>query len=102
MLCSHWIVAYGLMMPISLIAAESPKQMAARHQCLGCHAVDEVRAGPAFQQIAERYAERQNVIDYLLKEVKTGSVGKWGATPMPPEPGTESDLKQILLWVMQH
>jgi len=82
-------------------AAENAKQLAVRHQCFGCHAVGEARAGPAFQQVAERYGMRQDALAYLLTEVKNGSVGKWGETPMPPEAVPDAELKQILQWVIQ-
>ena len=38
---------------------------------------------------------------YLVKEMKDGSVGKWGSTPMPPETVPETELKSILQWVME-
>lgn len=96
-----WAALPGLFISFHSHAGESPKQLAARHQCLGCHAVDEFRAGPAFQQISERYAARKDASIYLFNEVKTGSVGKWGTTPMPPEIVPDSELKKILDWVMQ-
>jgi cytochrome c551/c552 len=83
-----------------LQAAETPGQLAARHQCLGCHAVDEDRAGPAFQRVADRYATTEGALPQLLKVVKAGSVGRWGSTPMPPEAVPEPDLRRILEWVL--
>ena len=53
-------------------ADETPKQLAARYLCLGCHAVAETQVGPSFMDVAERDGKR-----------KDGSVGKWGSTPMP-------------------
>ena len=96
-----WAALPALLISFSPLAAETPKQLAARHLCFGCHAVDEVRAGPSYQQVAERYATRPDAVTYLLGEVKKGSVGKWGSTPMPPEIAPDPDLKQILEWVMQ-
>ena len=82
-------------------AAETPKQLATRHLCFGCHAVAEFRVGPSFQDVAERYGKRKDALAYLSKEVKNGSVNKWGTTPMPPEPVSEAELKNILQWVME-
>jgi cytochrome c len=87
--------------PGPLQAAETPKQLAARHQCMGCHAVDEARAGPAFQSVAERYAQTEAALSQLLEVVKAGSVGRWGSTPMPPEAVPDAELKRILEWVLQ-
>ncbi|MEI7611606.1 MAG: c-type cytochrome [Betaproteobacteria bacterium] len=96
-----WAMLPGLLMPLLSHAGETPKQLAARHQCFGCHAVNEFRVGPAFQQVAERYGVRKDAITYLFNEVKAGSVGKWGSTPMPPETVPDPELKNILVWVMQ-
>ncbi|MEI7432586.1 MAG: c-type cytochrome [Betaproteobacteria bacterium] len=96
-----WAALPCLLISFSPLAAETPKQLAARHLCFGCHAVDEVRAGPSYQQVAERYATRPDAVTYLLGEVRKGSVGKWGSTPMPPEIAPDPDLKQIIEWVMQ-
>jgi cytochrome c len=91
----------GLLLSFPLQAAETPKQLAARHQCFGCHAVDEDRAGPAFQHVADRYAQTDGALLHLLKVVKAGSVGTWGSTPMPPESVPDAELTRILEWVMQ-
>ena len=101
MLRTLWVSMPCLLISFLSHAAETPRQLAARHQCFGCHAIDEVRAGPGFQDVAERYATRTDAVVYLLKEVKEGSVGKWGTTPMPPEVLPDSDLKQIIEWIMQ-
>jgi cytochrome c551/c552 len=96
-----WAALPGLLISLSPLAAETPKQLAARHLCFGCHALDEVRAGPSFQQVAERYATRPDAVSYLLEEVRKGSSGKWGSTPMPPDLAPDQDLKPIIEWVMQ-
>lgn len=82
-------------------AAETPKQLATRHLCFGCHAVAEFRVGPSFMDVAERYGKRKDGVAYLLKEMKDGSVGKWGRTPMPPETVPDVELKSILHWVLE-
>lgn len=82
-------------------AAETAKQLATRHLCFGCHAVAETRVGPSFQDVAALYGKRKDAVAYLVKEMKDGSVGKWGSTPMPPETVPETELKSILQWVME-
>ena len=82
-------------------AVESARQMAGRHLCLGCHAVDEVRVGPAFQDIPKRYRSHQQAIDELVRSIRDGSVGKWGSTPMPPETAPADELAQVVEWIMQ-
>lgn len=81
--------------------AQTPKQLAAQHACFGCHAVDEVRAGPSFQQVGERYACTGDAVDRLLASVRQGSTGRWGSTPMPPETAPEPALRTIIEWILQ-
>lgn len=81
--------------------AQTPKQLAAQHECFGCHAVDEVRAGPSFQQVGERYAGTGDAVDRLLASVRQGSTGRWGSTPMPPETAPEPALRTIIEWILQ-
>lgn len=101
MLGSLPVVFVCLLATTTCIAAETPKQLATRHLCFACHAIGETRTGPAFQAVAERYGKRKDAVAYLMKEMKDGSVGKWGTTPMPPENVPDTELKQILQWVMQ-
>jgi cytochrome c len=82
-------------------AAETPKQLATRYLCFGCHTVAETRVGPSFMDVAERYGKRKDAVPYLLKELKDGSVGKWGSAPMPAEIAPDPDLQKILRWVME-
>jgi cytochrome c len=82
-------------------ADETPKQLATRYLCFGCHAVAETRAGPSFMDVAERYGKRKDAVAYLLKELKDGSAGKWGSTPMPAEIAPEPELKRIVQWVLE-
>lgn len=82
-------------------ADDNPKQLAARYLCFGCHAVAETRVGPSFMDVAERYGKRKDAVGYLLKELKDGSVGKWGPTPMPAEIAPEPELKRIVQWVLE-
>ncbi|MBS1156319.1 MAG: cytochrome [Proteobacteria bacterium] len=94
----------GLLLLLSATgrAAESPKQLAARHLCFGCHAVDETRVGPGFQDVAERYANRKDAVPYLISSLRKGSSGKWGGSvAMPPEPVPEAELRIIAQWIMQ-
>lgn len=82
-------------------ADETAKQVATRYLCFGCHALAETRAGPSFMDVAERYGKRKDAVSYLFKELKDGSVGKWGSTPMPAEIAPEPDLKRIVQWVLE-
>ena len=83
-------------------AAETPSQLAARHHCLACHAVDETRTGPSFSDVAQRYAGKAGTLAYLRERLKLGGSGAWGSTPMPPENVPPAELDRLLAWILNN
>ena len=53
--------------------------------CLACHQVDRPSVGPAYLNVALKYRDRPDAIDYLKTKLKTGGAGAWGEVPMPPQ-----------------
>ena len=54
--------------------------------CAGCHRMNEALVGPAYQDIAARYALNDANLDLLAGRVRTGGGGAWGEVPMTPHP----------------
>lgn len=52
--------------------------------CMNCHQVDTKLVGPALQDIAAKYADRDDAVEYMTDKIKNGSVDVWGPVPMPP------------------
>jgi len=59
--------------------------LAKKKNCLACHAVDKKVVGPAYKDVAAKYAG-QNVAPKLVAKVMKGGSGVWGAIPMPANP----------------
>jgi cytochrome c len=57
-----------------------------RTTCFGCHALRTASAGPAYLDIARRYAGRDGAGDRLATRIIQGGVGTWGTKAMPPHP----------------
>ncbi|MEP7002652.1 MAG: PQQ-dependent sugar dehydrogenase, partial [bacterium] len=74
----------------------------ARNDCMSCHRLDTRLVGPAFTEVAERYAG-QDVVDKLAMKIITGGKGVWGEAVMPPHPSLStvdaSTLAQYVLSV---
>jgi cytochrome c len=69
--------------------------------CLGCHAVDRKLVGPSFQQIAAKYKGDPGAEARLVRKVKDGGAGVWGAIPMPSHPAmSEADVRTVVDWVL--
>ena len=54
--------------------------------CTGCHGLANKIVGPAFREVAKKYAGRADAVDYLAGKIKAGGQGLWGPIPMPAQP----------------
>jgi cytochrome c len=75
--------------------------LARKNDCLGCHSVASKLVGPAYKDVAAKYAGQADAIDRLQVSIRDGSVGKWGDVPMPPHPKlAPATLKKLATWIM--
>ena len=90
---------------LGLAAAATPAwanlQLAQKHACVACHAVDKKIVGPAYADVAKKYAGQKDAEAKLVANIKAGGAGKWGPVPMPPQPGlSDADLKTLAAWIL--
>ncbi|QBC43524.1 c-type cytochrome [Iodobacter fluviatilis] len=86
-----------------LVWAEDGAKVAAKYNCLGCHAIDSKIVGPSYKDVAAKYRGQKDAEEMLMKEVRAGLPGgKWGKIPMPAQQIEEKDLKIIIHWVLSH
>ena len=82
-------------------AASANQALAQKNACLSCHGVDKKIVGPAFKEVAKKYAGDKGAHDQLAAKVKAGGKGVWGEIPMPPNPGVKTeDVSKIIDWVL--
>ena len=75
--------------------------LAQKKNCMACHAVDKKVLGPAFKDVAAKYAGQQDAVDKLAAKVVKGGSGVWGNIPMPANPQvTDAEAKQLVGWIM--
>jgi cytochrome c len=75
--------------------------LAKKNNCLSCHAVDKKIVGPAYQDVAKKYAGQADAEATLIKNIKTGGSGKWGPIPMPAQAQlSDADAKALAAWVL--
>ncbi|PUE30921.1 cytochrome C [Limnohabitans sp. Jir61] len=75
--------------------------LAKKNNCLACHAVDKKIVGPAYQDVAKKYAGQADAEANLTKSIKAGGSGKWGPIPMPPQAQlSDADAKTLAAWVL--
>ena len=69
--------------------------------CSGCHKATEKVIGPAFQEVANKYAGQDTAIAYLSKKIIAGGSGVWGAIPMAPHPQlAQADVEQMVKYIL--
>ena len=56
----------------------------AANNCMTCHAIDKTVVGPAFKDVAKRYANKPDGVATVAQNIRAGGAGKWGPVPMPP------------------
>lgn len=92
-----WLLALLVMAP----PAWANPELARARLCLGCHAVDKKQVGPAFKDVAARYAGQPGAAAKLADKIVHGGAGAWGVVPMPANPKvTPDEAKQLANWVL--
>ena len=61
--------------------AHANKALADKSGCLGCHAIATKLVGPAYKDVAAKYADQADATDMLAKSIRAGGAGKWGEMP---------------------
>jgi len=75
--------------------------LAQKKNCLACHAVDKKVLGPAYKDVAAKYAGQKDAVDKLSAKVVKGGSGTWGNIPMPANPQvTDAEAKQLVQWIL--
>lgn len=70
--------------------------------CFACHAIDHKVVGPAYDEVAKRYAGKgQAAIDTLAEKVIKGGSGNWGSIAMTPHPELgQQKARTIVEWIL--
>jgi len=82
-------------------AALANADLAKAKNCLACHATDKKVVGPAYKEIAAKYASDKDAAAKLAKKIREGGVGVWGQIPMPANPQVnEAEAQTLARWVL--
>jgi cytochrome c len=75
--------------------------LAQKKNCMACHAIDKKLVGPAYKDVAAKYAGQKDAVDKLAQKVIKGGAGVWGPVPMPANTTiTEAEAKQLVQWIL--
>jgi cytochrome c len=82
-------------------SASANMELAKAKNCVACHAVDKKLVGPAYKDVAAKYASDKDAEAQLVKKVREGGSGVWGPVPMPANPQVSAEEARVLVrWVL--
>jgi cytochrome c len=69
--------------------------------CRACHGVDKKSIGPSYRNIAQRYKDQKNAVEYLSNKIIAGGGGVWGETAMAGHPQlTTADAGEMVKYIL--
>ena len=91
------------LLAFSAVAAPAlaDQALATAKNCMACHAIDKKLVGPAYKEVAAKYAGQKDMADKLAVKILKGGSGVWGPVPMPANTQvTEAEAKKLAAWVL--
>ncbi len=88
------VFVYVAVLAGAALGQDAPKLIQAS-DCSSCHAVDRQVVGPAYSDVAKRYAGQANAVDKLSAKIRDGGGG------MTPHPDfTDAQRADIAKWIL--
>jgi cytochrome c len=82
-------------------AAFAQQALAQEKNCLACHQIDKKLVGPAYKDVAAKYAGQKDAVAKLAEKIQKGGTGVWGQIPMPANPQVNAEqAKALATWVL--
>jgi cytochrome c len=75
--------------------------LATSKNCMACHDIANKKVGPAYKDVAKKYAGDKTAAAKLVEKVLKGGSGTWGPIPMPANTQvSEAEAKKLVAWVL--
>jgi cytochrome c len=95
------ILTMALLGGFAVGPAMANEALAKSKQCVACHAVDKKLVGPAYKDVAKKYAGQSDAAAKLAAKIMAGGSGTWGAVPMPANTQvSQAEALQLANWVL--
>jgi cytochrome c len=92
------VLAAAVTVPATVLADEA---LAKAKNCMACHATDKKLVGPAYKDVAAKYAKDKGSVDLLAAKIMKGGSGVWGPVPMPANPQVnDAEAKKLATWIL--
>lgn len=97
------IIATALIAASVMVSAPAMANLdlAKKSNCMACHTVDKKLVGPAYLDVAKKYAGDKDAVKKLSAKVKAGGKDVWGPVPMPPNAAVkDADIETLVKWIL--
>jgi cytochrome c len=82
-------------------AAFASQDLAQKKNCMACHAMDKKLVGPAYKEVAARYAKDKDAYKKLAEKIQKGGKDAWGPVPMPANPQVSAaEAETLAKWIL--
>jgi cytochrome c len=81
--------------------AWADQALATSKNCMACHTLDRKIVGPAYKDVAAKYAGDKSAVDTLATKIQKGGSGVWGPVPMPANMQVNDvEAKKLAAWIL--
>ncbi|NHZ78915.1 c-type cytochrome [Massilia sp. CCM 8695] len=95
------LMLFTVLSALASSSAMANADLAKAKNCMACHAVATKLVGPAYKDVAAKYAGQKDAESKLVGKVLKGGSGAWGAVPMPANPQvSEAEAHTLIKWVL--
>lgn len=96
------LVGFAMTALVSSAAfAADPADLAKSKNCMACHSVNNKVVGPAYKDVAAKYAGQKDAEAKLVNKVLKGGSGVWGQVPMPANTQvSEAEAHTLVKWIL--
>lgn len=97
-----FVIAAAVLGLAAALPARASETLAKKYACVACHVVKGAKTvGPAYADVAKKYAGQKNAEAKLVEKVKKGGQGVWGQVPMPPNGSVpDADVRALVKWIL--
>ena len=89
-----------LALALTATGAYANQELAQKKNCMTCHALDKKIVGPAYKDVAAKYAKDKDAVKKLSDKIVKGGSGVWGPVPMPANAVTPAEAESLAKWVL--
>ncbi|HLO92963.1 MAG TPA: c-type cytochrome [Burkholderiaceae bacterium] len=94
------LIAVAALAAVFAAPAFANQELAQKKNCMTCHALDKKVVGPAYKDVAAKYAKDKDAVKKLSEKIVKGGSGVWGPVPMPANAVTPAEAETLAKWVL--